>query len=165
MRRLFLALLGLTIAAGLALGDAGGAAAQLPKADQVVVYKAKRVMHLMRKGWVIRSYHVKLGDKPVGPKVFQYDGRTPEGRYVIDFRNAASQFHRSLHISYPRPEDVARAKRYRQDPGGDIFIHGTPGEGGKYASDWTNGCIAVTNREIEEIWAAVDDGTPIEIRP
>ncbi|MBM3484481.1 MAG: hypothetical protein FJX66_14420 [Alphaproteobacteria bacterium] len=165
MRRLLSALLTVLLGLSFALGTPDDAWAKLPKADQVVVYKAKRIMHLMRKGWVIRSYHVKLGDKPVGHKVFQYDGRTPEGRYVIDFRNAASQFHRSLRISYPRPEDIARAKRYRQSPGGDIFIHGTPGEGGKYDGDWTNGCIAVKNHEIEEIWAAVDDGTPIEIRP
>lgn len=162
MKHLLAALLFLALALPFAIDDA---AAQLPKADKVVVFKAKRTLHLMRNGWVFRSYHVKLGDKPVGPKIFQYDGRTPEGRYLIDTRNPASRFYRALHISYPRPEDVARAKRYGESPGGDIFIHGTPGEGGKYAGDWTNGCIALKNHEIDELWSSVKDGTPIEIKP
>jgi murein L,D-transpeptidase YafK len=156
--------LSIALSAALA-GGAGAARAELPKAEKLVVFKAKRTLHLVRDGWVFRAYRIKLGDKPVGPKIFQYDGRTPEGRYVIDYRNASSRFHRSLHISYPRPEDVARARRYGTSPGGDIFIHGTPGEGVAYAGDWTNGCIALKNHEIDELWRAVDDGTPIEIRP
>jgi murein L,D-transpeptidase YafK len=150
---------------GATFGVARDAAADLPKADKLVVYKAKRTMHLMRKGWVIRTYAIRLGDKPVGPKMFENDGRTPEGLYLIDGRNAASRFHRSLRISYPGPKDLARAARYETSAGGEIFIHGTPGSGGKYETDWTNGCIAVSNREIEELWRTVDDGTPIEIKP
>jgi len=153
------------IGIGATLGVARDAAADLPKADRLVVYKAKRTMHMMRKGWVIRTYTVRLGDKPDGPKMFENDGRTPEGLYLIDGRNAASRFYRSLHINYPGPKDLARAAKYDTSPGGDIFIHGTPGTGGRYQSDWTNGCIAVSNHEIEEIWQAVDDGTPIEIKP
>ncbi len=165
MRVLVTLLLALGLGTALVLGPMGEAAADLPKADKLVVYKAKRTMHLFRKGWIIRSYSIRLGDKPVGPKIFENDGRTPEGHYLIDGRNASSRFHRSLHISYPRAQDEARAKKYGTSPGGAIFIHGTPGKGGRYAGDWTNGCIAVQNHEIEEIWHAVENGTPIEIKP
>lgn len=165
MRIIATASLALGLGIALALGPVDAAAAHLPKADKLVVYKAKRTLHLIRNGWVIRAYSVRLGDKPIGPKIFENDGRTPEGRYLIEGRNASSRFHRSLRINYPRPEDVARAKRYGSSPGGEIFIHGTPGKGGKYSGDWTNGCIAVQNHEIDEIWHAVEDGTPIEIKP
>ena len=165
MRFIATVVLALGLGIALVLAPTSEAAADLPKADKLVVYKAKRTMHLVRKGWIIRTYSIRLGDKPVGPKIFENDGRTPEGRYLIDRHNANSRFHRSLHINYPRPQDIARAKKYRSSPGGEIFIHGTPGKGGRYAGDWTNGCIAVENHEIEEIWHAVEDGTPIEIKP
>ena len=155
--------LGLILA--FALGPDGAAAGDLPKADKVIVYKAKRLMHLLRHGWVVRSYAIRLGDKPIGPKIFENDGRTPEGNYLIDGRNAKSRFHLSLHIDYPHDQDITRANKYDTSPGGAIFIHGTPGKGGRYAGDWTNGCIAVQNHDIEEIWQAVDNGTPIEIKP
>lgn len=165
MRTIASIVLALALGLALSIGGIGDAAADLPKADRLIVYKSKRTLHLLRHGWVIRSYSIRLGDKPVGPKIFENDGRTPEGRYVIDGRNANSRFHRSLHISYPNPNDIAHAARYATSAGGEIYIHGTPGAGGRYAVDWTNGCIAVQNREIEEIWNAVADGTPIEIKP
>lgn len=161
----FVVLLIVALGFGAMLWPSGDAFAQLPKADKLVVYKAKRTMHLMRNGWVFRSYAIRLGDHPKGQKIFEHDGRTPEGNYIIDGRNANSQFHLSLHIDYPKVEHVARAAKYNTSAGGAIFIHGTPGKGKRYAGDWTNGCIAVLNHEIEEIWRTVDDGTPIEIRP
>jgi murein L,D-transpeptidase YafK len=118
----------------------------------------------------VRVYDVALGEEPVGPKEREGDGRTPEGLYVIDGRNPQSRYHRSLRISYPGPEDAARAAKLGVSPGGDIMIHGLQNGLGWIGAlhrthDWTRGCIAVTNDEIEEIWDLVPDGTPIEIRP
>ncbi len=140
------------------------------QADEVVVLKAQRTLILYRNGSVLKSYKVALGSSPVGPKTRQGDGRTPEGRYILDRRNAGSQFHRSLHISYPNAADRARARNSGVNPGGDIFVHGLPNGYGAIgrlhrARDWTNGCIAVTDEQIDEIWKLVPDGTPIEIRP
>ena len=139
-------------------------------ADQIVVNKAKRELLLMRRGAVLRTYRVALGRTPEGPKQRQGDGKTPEGSYTISGRNQRSAFHRSLRVSYPSAADLARARRERVDPGGDIMIHGLPN--GRDAmgsahvqSDWTEGCIAVTNDEIEEIWRLVPNGTPIRINP
>ncbi|MCC6857357.1 MAG: L,D-transpeptidase family protein [Bryobacterales bacterium] len=139
-------------------------------ADKLVVYKSKRELLLYRGGKVLRSYRVALGSNPVGPKQRQGDGRTPEGTYTISGRNAASAFHRSLRISYPNAADRVRARRQRVNPGGDIMIHGLPnGQGFIGAAhrlvDWTDGCIAVTDAEIEEIWRLAPDGTPIRIDP
>ena len=127
-------------------------------------------MELMSGGRVLKTYKIALGSEPVGPKTWQGDHRTPEGTFVIDRRNAQSQFHRSLHISYPRPEDRERARHLGVSPGGDIFIHGLPNGYGLVGAahrlrDWTDGCIAVTDQEIEEIWRMVDDGTTVEIHP
>jgi len=127
-------------------------------------------MELMRSGKVIKTYKVALGGEPVGTKTRQGDHRTPEGSYVIDSRNKHSQFHRSLHVSYPNAEDKERARKLGASTGGDIFIHGLPNGYGfvgaaHRARDWTDGCIAVTDQEIEEIWRLVDNGTPVEIRP
>lgn len=127
-------------------------------------------MELMRAGQVLKTYKVALGGEPVGAKTKQGDHRTPEGDYVIDSRNAHSQFHRSLHVSYPSAADRERARRLGVLPGGNIYIHGLPNGYGfvgdaHRARDWTDGCIAVTDREIEEIWKLVDDGTRVEIRP
>src|SRR5258706_8697107 len=138
--------------------------------DRVIVNKAKREVLLMHAGNMVRSYRVALGRNPVGPKTKQGDGKTPEGIYSISGRNAASAFHRALRVSYPNSADRAQAKRLGVAPGGDIMIHGLPnGQGhiGKahLQSDWTEGCIAVTNAEIEEIWGLVRDGTKVEINP
>ncbi len=141
-----------------------------PHADSIIVHKSARTMELMHAGQVMKTYKVALGGEPVGPKTRQGDHRTPEGVYVIDGRNARSQFHRSLRISYPNAADRERAHKLGVSPGGDIFIHGLPNGYGLIgaahrARDWTDGCIAVTDSEIEEIWKLVNNGTPLEIHP
>lgn len=140
------------------------------RADLVVVDKSERRLTLLAGGRELRAYRVALGPSPEGHKQQEGDGRTPEGRYVIDWRNAGSSFHRSLHVSYPNARDRRDARRRGVDPGGAIMIHGLPNGmgwlGAEHAArDWTLGCIAVTNEEIEEIWRVVRDGTAIEIRP
>lgn len=131
--------------------------------DAIRVDKSERRMELLRKGKVMRTYRILLGDDPVGHKRQQGDERTPEGRYTITFRNGASRYHLSLRVSYPNAADAAWAKAHGVEPGGDIMIHGGTPPG--YARDWTDGCIAVTNAEIEEIWRLVPVGTPITIAP
>lgn len=138
--------------------------------DRIVVDKASRLMRLMHGSRVIRSYDICLGSRPAGPKTCRGDRRTPEGHYVIDGRNAGSKYHLSLHISYPNGRDLRAARKRGCRPGGNIMIHGQPSElyhrGPPLSSfDWTTGCIAVTNPEIDEIWRLVPDGTPIEILP
>ncbi len=140
-------------------------AAQPLTADRVVVVKGERRLELVRGGITLRSYPIRLGRNPDGPKIFQLDGRTPEGQYAIDWRTRNTPYHLALHISYPQAENAARAAKYRLPAGGGIFIHGTPGTGPRFERDWTDGCIAVSNRAIEEIWAAVENGTVVEIRP
>jgi murein L,D-transpeptidase YafK len=140
------------------------------RADLVVVDKAERRLALMRDGEVLKSYRVALGGDPRGHKQREGDGRTPEGRYAIDGRNPASSFHRALHVSYPDGQDRARAAASGDRPGGDIMIHGIRNGLGWLGPlhrlvDWTDGCIAVTDAEIREIWRAVPTGTPVEIRP
>ncbi len=168
--------LGLAVAmAALAIGAPGWElrASPLPggtTADLIVVDKSDRVLTLYRHGRVLKSYRVALGSQPIGPKQQAGDGRTPEGRYTIDSRRRDSAFHRALHVSYPNAGDRKAARRRGVSPGGDIMIHGLKNGMGALGplhrlSDWTRGCIAVTNDEIEEIWRVVPDGTPIEIRP
>jgi murein L,D-transpeptidase YafK len=140
------------------------------KADSILILKKDHLLELIAGGKVIRTYKVALGSGGLAPKERQGDGRTPEGHYVIDARNAASEYHLSLHISYPNVEDRKRAAKLGVAPGGDIMIHGLPnGKGwigaGHRMYDWTLGCVAVTNQEIEEIWKLVPVGTPVEIRP
>jgi murein L,D-transpeptidase YafK len=140
------------------------------KADSVLILKRDHVMELLAGGKVIRTYKVALGQGGLAAKERQGDGRTPEGHYVIDARNSASEYHLSLHVSYPNAEDRKRAAKRGVAPGGDIMIHGLPnGKGwigaGHRAYDWTLGCVAVTNEEIEEVWKLVAVGTPVEIRP
>ena len=140
------------------------------KADRVLVFKHNHELQLLNKGKVFKSNKVALGGEPVGPKVQQGDHKTPESTYVLDSRNSKSQFHRALHISYPNAKDRERARKQGVSPGGDIMLHGLPNGYGAIGSahrlkDWTDGCIAVTNEEIEDIWKLVPDGTPIEIRP
>lgn len=140
------------------------------KADKIVVIKSKRIMMLLREGEILKAYRIALGKEPVGHKMNEGDMRTPEGIYRVDSRNSDSRFHRSLHISYPSQSDILNAQKLGLSPGGDIMIHGLPdrlkniGELHRF-SDWTEGCIAVTNTEIEEIWQMVPDGIPIEINP
>ena len=139
----------------------------LPRADLVVVDKSERTLILYAAGKPVRTYRgLQLGDAPEGHKRFEGDERTPEGRYTIDTRNPASAYHLSLRISYPDAADRAYATARGRSPGGEIFIHGQPNwlPAGRLPGDWTDGCIAVSNAEIEELWQAVRDGTPIEIR-
>ncbi|MEO1921135.1 MAG: L,D-transpeptidase family protein [Sphingomonadaceae bacterium] len=137
--------------------------------DFILVDKSDRTLTLFREGRAVRTYRdLAFGDAPQGHKQFQGDERTPEGRYRIAYGNPQSAFHLSLKIDYPNAADRAYAKRFGRSPGGDIFIHGQPNgspEGQKIAYDWTDGCIALSNAEIEELWQTVPDGTPIEIRP
>lgn len=139
-------------------------------ADKILVLKKERTLQLLSQGKILKTYKVALGSDPLGPKRQQGDHKTPEGLYVLDSRNAHSQFHKSIHISYPSSADRIAARQKGVSPGGDVFVHGLPqGYAWVGAShrlkDWTDGCIAVTNQEIDEIWKAVADGTPIEIRP
>lgn len=142
----------------------------LGRADRVVIEKGARRLTLYRDGQALKTYRVALGFAPEGHKERQGDGRTPEGLYRIDLRNPQSSFHLSLRISYPNAADRKRAAEAGVDPGGDIFIHGVPRGAGALGAafnlrDWTLGCVAVTNGEIEEIWNAVPLGTPVEIKP
>jgi murein L,D-transpeptidase YafK len=139
-------------------------------ADHIVVLKKERKLELVSHGKVIKIYKVALGGDPVGPKIRQGDHKTPEGTYVLDFRNSHSRFYKAIHISYPSERDRALAHKNGFSPGGDVFVHGLPNGYGAIGAahrlkDWTDGCIAVTNEEIDEIWKAVPDGTEIEIKP
>ena len=146
------------------------AALAVPRADLVMVKKSINRLYLIRGGKIFRTYHIVLGSHPKGPKQRQGDGRTPEGRYILDYKNAHSRFYKSIHISYPNKADRERGREAHVNPGGSIMIHGQK-NGWEWASfivqhfNWTDGCIAVTNRDMDEIWEAVKVGTPIEIRP
>lgn len=140
------------------------------RADKVLIEKEARKLTLMQGTTVIQTYRIALGAQPIGPKQCQGDHRTPEGHYTIDGRNKNSHFHWSLRLSYPNETDRAVARKRRCNPGGDIFIHGLPNGYGwlgkaHTAHDWTLGCVAVTDQEIEEIWRLVPNGTPVEIKP
>ncbi len=141
-------------------------------ADKILVNKGQRRLYLMRDGKPFRTYRVSLGIAPEGHKQRQGDNRTPEGRYSITGRNARSNFYKALHISYPNPQDRLEAARRGWDPGGAIMIHGEPRRmrfpelrDAVRGEDWTQGCIAVSNMAVDEIWRYVRDGTPIEIVP
>ena len=135
-----------------------------PEVTSVQVHKADRKLYLLHEGTVLRVYDVSLGFAPVGHKQVEGDGRTPEGAYRINRRNPNSAYHLSLGISYPDVDDVAHAASIGADPGGEIFIHGWS-EVLATSRDWTAGCIAVRDAEIEEIYAMVKDGTIIHILP
>lgn len=175
----FLIALALASAAALSHGAARaeGMAAQppaewekyaTPKADKIVVYKSLRRMELWRGNTILRTYHIALGHNPRGQKMEAGDGRTPEGTYFIDDRKMLSDYHLALHISYPGQSDIERAASVGVSPGGSIMIHGVPNDltpQQRLAADWTAGCIALTNPEIEEVWRLVDDGTTVQINP
>lgn len=139
-------------------------------ADRIVIIKHTRTMMLMSGDKVLKTYRVSLGVAPVGPKERAGDHKTPEGDYIVDSKNAHSQFYRALHLSYPNKTDRARARKLGVSPGGDVEIHGL---GTKYGwigasqrlYDWTDGCIAVTNQEIDEVFSMVRVGTRVEIKP
>jgi murein L,D-transpeptidase YafK len=139
-------------------------------ADSIVVEKSKHTLTLYLSGFPVRTYDVALGKQPTGDKVRIGDGRTPEGLFRIDFKNPQSRYHMALHISYPDAAHLQRASALGVAPGGDIMIHGLPPAFKSYGAahrefDWTEGCIAVTDDEIEEIWRAVPQGAPIQIKP
>lgn len=138
--------------------------------DSVLVNKSEKKMYLLSQGRKVREYPVIFGENPKGHKQQQGDERTPEGRYVLDYKKSDSSFYKAIHISYPNQKDRARAKKKGVDPGGLIMIHGQKNGLGWLSwlsqnFNWTNGCIAVTNREMDEIWGLVKTGTPIEIQP
>lgn len=137
---------------------------------EVLVRKSDRRLVLLSNDKPVRSYRISLGDNPEGHKLYEGDKRTPEGEYVLDWRNANSDFYKSIHISYPNPEDRELAAAWGLNPGGSIMIHGLPNNAGDMAFayaglDWTDGCIAVNNEAMDEIWQLVQNGTPIRILP
>lgn len=153
---------------------AGGVEARRIKGvDRVVVYKAERILYLCQGDSILKGYGIALGKNPKGHKQRRGDKRTPEGRYVLDWRNPNSKFYLSIRISYPNEADKKRAAKKGVPPGGDIMLHGFPNGAtdsiwSRYrflTRDWTDGCIAVSNDAMDEIWASVKDGTPIEIFP
>ncbi|HUO26003.1 MAG TPA: L,D-transpeptidase family protein [Candidatus Aquilonibacter sp.] len=140
------------------------------RADKIVIVKSAHTMSLISGSRVLRTYKVALGRDPVGPKTRAGDHKTPEGDYVIDAKKSQSKFHLALHISYPNEADRERGLRDNVDPGSDVEIHGLENGLGWIGGlqrhfDWTDGCIAVTDHEMDEIWKAVSVGTPVEIRP
>jgi len=140
------------------------------KADAVLVIKSEKRLYLISKGERFASLPVTFGARPVGHKQARGDERTPEGHYILDYKNLNSKFYKSIHISYPSKKDWLSARQSGANPGGDIMIHGQT-NGWEWASplvqlfSWTDGCIALSNRNMDRVWAAVDPGTPIEIRP
>ena len=140
------------------------------RADRIVIEKSRRALSLFHQGQLLKQYRVALGRVPVGAKAQEGDRKTPEGRYVIDYRKADSGYFRALHISYPSAADAESARQRGVAPGGDIMIHGQRNGFGWIGKlhrlmDWTLGCVAVTNQEMAELWRAVPNGTPIELRP
>jgi murein L,D-transpeptidase YafK len=138
--------------------------------DSIRISKSAHSLSLISNGKVLKTYQVAIGRGSKGPKQVAGDERTPEGKYIIDAKNASSHFHKALHLSYPNATDRARALQLGKSPGGDIEIHGLPAAfawagTGQHALDWTAGCIALSNDEIDEVWKMVSVGTPVEIDP
>ncbi len=139
-----------------------------PKADLVVVKKSQYRLSLLRNGKEIKSFWIALGANPVGHKVMRGDNRTPEGRYLLDYKKDDSQYYKAIHISYPNINDIKRAQASGVNPGNMLMIHGQPNavqSSSVQRSNWTNGCIAVLNHDMDEIWRSIEPGTPIEIYP
>lgn len=147
-----------------ALAKAPARERQAEKLMRIEVHKAARKLHLVGETRVLREYDIRLGGQPVGPKRFQGDKRTPEGNYRINGRNPQSAFYRSLQVSYPSRLDVSFAARRGKNPGGDIFLHGQPnGIRRTILSDWTRGCVALSNEDMDELWKIIPVGCPITI--
>ena len=145
-------------------------AGQFPQADEVIIDKSDRELHLLNDGEIIRTFKIALGIRPEGDKKKEGDFRTPEGRYLLDLRNPNSDYFLSIHVSYPSADDRREAEQSGVDPGGAIMIHGQPNEPKRSETyyktqDWTNGCIAVSNSDMIDIWLMTGDNVPIEIRP
>ena len=166
----FLAVLGMATSLASATAEEQDLATGPDRADYVVVDKSDRKLYLYRAGRLLREFDVSLGLVPNGPKQREGDFRTPEGKYSLDARNTNSDFFLSIHVSYPNEADRARAAEQGVDPGGQIMIHGWPNEPRydvrRYQdTDWTDGCIAVSNSDMIDIWLMTRESTPIEIRP
>ena len=145
-------------------------AGEFPIADRVIIEKAARKLHLLQNGKAFRTFKIALGLRPVGDKKKEGDFKTPEGNYLLDARNKNSDFFLAIHVSYPNEDDRREARALGADPGGSIMIHGQPNvptrsETYYRTQDWTNGCIAVSNSDMIDIWLMTGDNTPIEIRP
>ena len=145
-------------------------AGDFPVADKVLIEKSKRQLHLLKNGTAFRTFRIALGIRPVGDKEREGDFKTPEGNYILDMRNPNSEFFLSIHVSYPNRDDIRSARAKGVDPGGAIMIHGQPNEPTRSEAyyrtqDWTNGCIAVSNSDMIDIWLMTENNTPIEIRP
>ena len=154
----------------LLLSQGGLQAGGFPAADRVIVDKADRKLHLVSDGEAFRTFDIALGIMPTGDKEYEGDFKTPEGSYLLDTRNPHSEYFLSIHVSYPNYQDVREARSKGFDPGGAIMIHGQPNEPTRSEAyyrtqDWTNGCIAVSNSDMIDIWLMTDNDTPIEIRP
>ncbi len=146
------------------------ASATLPKADKVVVIKSKRVLMLLKDGEIIKTYRISLGKNPIGHKMQAGDQKTPEGIYILNSRKQNSKYYLAINISYPNESDMLNAQKLGVSPGNSIAIHGLPKDledidKFQRRLDWTDGCIALTNQEMDELWQLVPDGTPIEIKP
>jgi murein L,D-transpeptidase YafK len=142
----------------------------IEKADSILVIKSEGKLYLKKEGKVLKKYHVVFGANPIGHKQQEGDERTPEGKYILDYKKPNSSFYRSIHISYPNTDDKNRAKEKGIKPGGQIMIHGQKNGFERFSFivqrfNWTDGCIALSNDDMDEIWNAVSVGTPIEIRP
>lgn len=161
--RRFVLLAGLSAVAACSRRDPKFRTYRGPEVTRVIVNKGEREMFLLHHDRLLKRYRVDLGFAPAGHKQFEGDGRTPEGEYLIDRRNPNSSFHLSLGISYPNEADIAYAKAMGLTPGGDIFIHGEPNTFAYLSADWTAGCISLKNREMEDVYAMVRDGTPITL--
>ena len=145
-------------------------AGDFPVADEVIVDKSDRKLYLVQGGEIFRTFDIALGIRPTGDKEYEGDFRTPEGRYLLDMRNPNSEYFLSIHVSYPNGQDIREARAKGLDPGGAIMIHGQPNNPTRSETyyrtqDWTNGCIAVSNSDMIDIWLMTPDNTPIEIRP
>lgn len=154
----------------LLLASAATMAADFPLADRVVIDKSDRELYLLQDGAIIRTFKIALGIRPLGDKVKEGDFKTPEGSYLLDTRNPHSEYFLSIHVSYPNQEDRRYAASQGVPPGGAIMIHGQPNEPSRsetyyQTQDWTNGCIAVSNSDMIDIWLMTAANTPIEIRP
>lgn len=145
-------------------------ASDFPRADEVLIDKSDRELHLIQDGEIFRTFPIALGIRPEGDKKKEGDFRTPEGRYLLDTRNPNSDFFLSIHVSYPNADDRQEALQSGVKPGGAIMIHGQPNEPSRSETyyktqDWTNGCIALSNSDMIDVWLMTDENTPIEIRP
>jgi murein L,D-transpeptidase YafK len=165
-------LLGLAVALLLGISGPSLARSSSPaaRADTILIVKHERTLYLLQDDHVLRSYHIALGLNPTGAKEHQWDFRTPEGSYIIDFRQQHSHYFKALHISYPSPADLRRSSTLHRPAGGDIFIHGEPNRPTRPVDyyktrDWTNGCIALADEDLQDLWDLTAGRTTVEILP